>query len=257
MFKMKFKELMKHLILFLILSSIIFPIKAQERKSISEMTPEDYINLQLPPLDILYENALQAPSIKIQENQKKLQERLLKKEKKNWLGFFSARAGYAYGKTDNYGTLSDINTPIFTQYTGVAQHYYNVGANINIPFDDLFDLRGKTRRQRLAVEKAELEKQQAILELKKLISSLYVDILSQISALKTAAEATALARADYLVAEKDFQNGVTTSSSAMMAAKKVQIDMAIIYENIRSRVSSEIYELELISNTPIISIPEN
>ena len=248
----------KILRVFLITFSIaiyLTPLKAQEQqeeKDITTMTSNDYINLKLPPLSVLYENAKGTPSIEFLAKQKQLQEKLLSKEKRRWLEFFSARAGYAYGKTDNYGSLSDPSTPIFYQYTGVAQHYYNAGANINIPFESLFDLGGKIKRQRIAVEAAELQKQDAFNQLKIQISQLYVEILSSISTLKVAAEAAALVQGEYQLAENNFRNGAVEAIT-LSEIKKRQVEATRIYEENLTKLNSNIFQLEILTNTPIIS----
>lgn len=230
-------------------------LKAQEQmedKDITTMTSNDYINLKLPPLSVLYENAQNTPSIEFLAKQKQLQEKLLSKEKRGWLQFFSARAGYAYGKTDNYGSLSDPETPIFYQYTGVAQHYYNAGANINIPFENLFDLKGKIKRQRIAVEAAELQKQEAFNQLKIQISQLYVEILSSISTLKIASEALALVQGEYQLAENSFRNG-TVEAYTLSEIKKRQVEANAKYEETRTKLNISLFQLEILTNTPIIS----
>lgn len=245
-------------ILFLItftfmLSSV--SLKAQEQmedKDITTMTSNDYINLKLPPLSVLYENAQNTPSIEFLAKQKQLQEKLLSKEKRGWLQFFSARAGYAYGKTDNYGSLSDTETLMFYQYTGVAQHYYNAGANINIPFENLFDLKGKIKRQRIAVEAAELQKQEAYNQLKIQISQLYVEILSSISTLKIASQALALVQGEYQLAENSFRNG-TVEAYTLSEIKKRQVEANAKYEETRTKLNISLFQLEILTNTPIIS----
>ena len=245
-------------ILFLITFSFMLSsvsLKAQEQmedKDITTMTSNDYINLKLPPLSVLYENAQNTPSIEFLAKQKQLQEKLLSKEKRGWLQFFSARAGYAYGKTDNYGSLSDPETPIFYQYTGVAQHYYNAGANINIPFENLFDLKGKIKRQRIAVEAAELQKQEAFNQLKIQISQLYVEILSSISTLKIASEALALVQGEYQLAENSFRNG-TVEAYTLSEIKKRQVEANAKYEETRTKLNISLFQLEILTNTPIIS----
>lgn len=245
-------------VLFLITFSFAFPylpLRAQEQtedKDIATMTSNDYINLKLPPLSVLYENAKNTPSIEFLAKQKQLQEKLLSKEKRGWLQFFSARAGYAYGKTDNYGSLSDPETPIFYQYTGVAQHYYNAGANINIPFESLFDLGGKIKRQKIAVESAELQKQEAYNQLKIQISQLYVEILSSISTLKITAEALALVQGEYQLAENSFRKG-SIEAYALSEIKKRQVEANAKYEETRTKLNISLFHLEILTNTPIIS----
>lgn len=259
MFKLVQMKMMKKILgIFLVTFLIVvhpISLKAQEQqeeKDITTMSSDDYINLKLPPLSILYENAKNTPSIEFLAKQKQLQEKLLSKEKRGWLQFFSAKAGYAYGKTDNYGSLSDPSTPIFYQYTGVAQHYYNAGANINIPFESLFDLGGKIKRQKIAVESAELQKQEAFNQLKIQISQLYVEILSSISTLKLSAEAVALTQGEYQLAENSFRNG-SVEAYTLSEIKKRQVEANTQYEEIRTKLNIAIFQLEILANTPIIS----
>lgn len=237
---------------FILLSSLVYSQNDQDATDINSF---DYSHLQLPPLETLYENAKQTPTIEILENQKKIEERLLKKEKRQWLTFFSAKAGYAFGKTDNYGSISDVQTPIFYQYTGINQHYYNVGGNINVPLESLFDLKGKIKRQKLAIEGVELEKEKAFQELKKEISTLYVNILSYINSLKIAGEAVSLAQASYALKEKEFQTGAGNASE-LLSIKRQQMELNETYQITRAKLSSSILTLEIISNTPILSTAE-
>lgn len=259
MFKFELMKVMKKILgVFLIIFSILAcstslsAQEQQEEKDITIMTLNDYISLKLPPLSVLYENAKGAPSIQFLAKQKQLQEKLLSKEKRAWLQFFSAKAGYAYGKTDNYGSLSDVSTPIFYQYTGVAQHYYNAGANINIPFEELLDLGGKIKRQKIAVEAAELQKQDAFNQLKMQIAQLYVEILSSISTLKVATEAVSLVQGEYQLAENSFRNG-TVKAQTLTEIKKRQVDLNKLYEEIRTKLNTSLFQLEILTNTPIIS----
>ena len=125
----------------------------------SELADIDYATFQLPPLGQLFENARTNPSIQLLEKERQIQAELLKKEKKGFLEFFSARGSYTYGIMDNYGSGGDVMTPIYYQYVGSKQHYWNVGGSISIPFAQAFDLGGRVKRQKLIVEKAEKEKE--------------------------------------------------------------------------------------------------
>ena len=153
------------------LMAFSFTMNAQQTEiQMVNSTPEDsvtinlnvdFATLQLPPLSVLYANATSNPTVKMMEKERQLQKKLLSKEKRSWLSFFSARAGYSHGVTDNFGTITDVTTPIFYQYTGVEQDYWNVGGNVNIPLETLFDLGGKVKRQRIVAERAEYAKEQA------------------------------------------------------------------------------------------------
>ena len=119
----------------------------------------DYAKIKLPPLSVLYE-------------------KLLSKEKRNWLGFIHAGGSASYGIADNVASNTDVNTPLIYRYVGTEQTSWNVGGGISIPFEKLFDLRGGIKRQRIQVDIAELRKQEAYETLKIQIAHLYVQILS-------------------------------------------------------------------------------
>lgn len=227
-----------------------------ESDSITINLDVDFATLKLPPLSVLYANARSNPSVKILEKEKQLQKKLLAKEKKQWLSFFSARAGYTHGVTDNYGTMTDPLTPIFTQYTGVEQDYWNVGGNVNINFETLFDLRGSVKRQKLEVEKAELIKEQTYEQVKQQIAHLYVGILSNIETLKRSAEHLALYKGASATAEQEFRNRRTDIAS-VAEIKKREFEANSSFEGLRASINEQLLILEIISHTPILTIQHN
>ncbi len=206
--------------------------------------------LELPPLSVLYSNAAKNPSVAILEKEKQLQKRLLSKEKKNWLSFFSARASIAHGVTDNYGTQTDQLTPIFYQYTGIEQTYWNVGGNVNIPIESLLDISGKVKRQKIAVEKAELAKEQAYDLLKQQIATLYVSIQSNIEILKRSSEYMALYKGASATAEQEYRNRRTTLTE-VAETKKKEYEAHVGFENMRATIQEQLLVLEIISKTEL------
>ncbi|MEG1839463.1 MAG: TolC family protein, partial [Bacteroidaceae bacterium] len=208
--------------------------------------------LKLPPLDVLYVNAEKVPVIEIAAKQRLLAERLLKKEKKGWLNFISIRGGYAYGKTDNYGSRTDVTTPLFYQYTGMSQHYYNVGGNISIPLETLFDLGGKVKRQKIEVEIAEANRLKELDMLKQEIAKTYIQILANIAILKIAAESVTLSKGEYKILEEKF-SGRRIPIEDLALSKKKEMETVTTYEQIKAQVNIGLLNLEILSNTPIIS----
>lgn len=212
----------------------------------------DFATLQLPPLSVLYANATSNPTVKMMEKERQLQKKLLSKEKRSWLSFFSARAGYSHGVTDNFGTITDVTTPIFYQYTGVEQDYWNVGGNVNIPLETLFDLGGKVKRQRIIAEKAEYAKEQAYDQVKQEIAHLYVSILSNIESLKRSAEHLALYRGASAIAEQDYRNRRGTILE-LAEIKRREFEANKSYEELRAAINEQLLVLEIISHTPILT----
>ena len=212
----------------------------------------DFATLKLPPLSVLYANATSNPTIKMMEKEKQLQKKLLAKEKRGWLSFFTARAGYTHGVTDNYGTITDVTTPIFYQYSGVEQDYWNVGGNVNIPLETLFDLGGKVKRQRIIAERAEYAKEQAYDQVKQQIAHLYVNILSNIETLKRSAEHLAIYKGATAMAEQDYRNRRGTIAD-LAELKRREFEANSSYENLRASINEQLLVLEIISHTPILT----
>lgn len=227
-------------------------VDSNQEDSITINLNIDFATLQLPPLSVLYANATSNPTVKMMEKERQLQKKLLSKEKRSWLSFFSARAGYSHGVTDNFGTITDVTTPIFYQYTGVEQDYWNVGGNVNIPLETLFDLGGKVKRQRIIAEKAEYAKEQAYDQVKQEIAHLYVSILSNIESLKRSAEHLALYRGASAIAEQDYRNRRGTILE-LAEIKRREFEANKSYEELRAAINEQLLVLEIISHTPILT----
>lgn len=229
----------------------VLPSQAQE-SNIGDMTPEDYAHLKLPPLDVLFENAKNNPTIQINEVKKESETGLLKKEKRSWLKYISARASYGYGIQAYTSGYSDSATPLYYQYNNNAMSNYNIGGAISVPLDDLFDLKQRNNQQRLKIKEADLQKEQSMDGLKQQIIELYTSILSNISVLKLKAEYMTFANAQYQVGESDFLNG-KGDAGTLSNQKQIQITAASDYESTRATLNSSLLKLEMLARTPIIN----
>lgn len=243
------KKLLSVLVFFSI--CIANPLQAQE-SDISDMTPEDYASLRLPPLDSLFENAKKNPIIQIQEAKKEEEVGILKKEKKSWLKYINVGGGYHYGIQANTSGYSDSATPIYYQFNENAMSYYNIGGSVSIPLEDLFDRKRKANQQRLKVKEADLLKDQTMDELKQQIIETYSSVLSNIAILKLKAEYLAFAKAQYQVGENDFLNG-KGDAKTLSEQKQIQITAASDYELSRASLNSSLLKLEVLTRTPIIN----
>ena len=131
----------------LLLFSAASLVYAQETSDYSKLTTEDYTNISLPPLDLLFENAKGGPVYELATIEEQIERKLLTKEKKAVLGFINVRGSYQWGKFGSDYTFTDVSTPILYNYSTSKQKTYTVGAAVNIPLDDLFDLAPRVRRQ--------------------------------------------------------------------------------------------------------------
>ena len=123
--------------------------KAQTRDSIlnaerflpKTLTTNEFINYQLPPLDSLFECAKSNPRLKAIEACIEAARNDLNVAKRDWWQYFSVRAGYTYGILGTYTDQETQYTPLTTVYSGATQNSWSIGANISIPFNQLFSHR--------------------------------------------------------------------------------------------------------------------
>lgn len=212
----------------------------------------NFAEVKLPTLGELFANARTNPSVEMMAREEALQRELVKKEKRSLLEYFSVHANYTYGIMDNYGSNSTVTSPIYYQYMGSKQNYWNIGANFRMPLDEGFDYRGRIRRQRLIADRARMQKEQAFEELKQKIVQLYVRITNNIIALKTAGENTAAYKAAGMLTNQEFKMGDVTVRE--LAETKRWENVAVgDYQRLQQEIEQDILILEIITNTPIIT----
>ena len=212
----------------------------------------NYSEFKLPPLSILFENAQSNPSVERLATEEAIQRELVKKEILSPLKYVTGHANYTYGIMDNYGSNSTVTTPIYYQYMGSKQTFWNFGASVNIPLDDAFDYFGRIRRQKLTANKARQEKEMAYNELKQQIATLYVRITNNIVALKTAGENAAAYKGAGQLTNEEFKMG-EVSVRALAETKRWENEAIATYQELQSRITTDILMLEILTHTPIIT----
>ena len=112
-----------------------------------QLSPDDYIGLQLPPLHQLLENARNTPQVEYYNKAVEIQERELKNVRRNWQHYFKINANYNYGSSDIYNqNYQDNSNQIWTTTTtGREQSWWNVGASFSLPIDEIFNRRNKIK----------------------------------------------------------------------------------------------------------------
>lgn len=235
----------------LLLCTVPSLMKAQEANDYSRPEQADYTKITLPPLDSLFENAKGGPTYKLAQVKEQIERKLLAKEKRAFLGFFSLRGSYQYGMFGNEGTYTDVAIAPYLTYTTQAQRGYTVGAGVNIPIDGLFDLKARVNRQKLAIKSAALEKEIKYEEMKREIIEMYTTAISQLSVLKLRAEALELATLQYEIAEKNFSNS-TIDTGDLSVEKQRQSTAMEAYEKSKFELTKSLMMLEVITRTPIL-----
>lgn len=238
-------------LLFFLFFSVAQTTRGQELSDFTQLEPEDFTQLSLPSLDLLFENAKGAPSYELAQVQEQIQRKLLAKEKRAFLGFFSLRGSYQYGMFGNESTFTDVATVPYLSYSTAAQNGYTVGAGLSIPLDGLFDLNARVKRQKLNVRSAELQKEIKFEEVKKEIVQLYATATAQLNVLRLRSESLILSSVQYDIAEKDFTNG-KIDSGTLSVEKERQAIAQERFENSKFELTKSLMILEIITRTPIL-----
>ena len=222
----------------------------------SEESSLNFSSFHLPPLSVLFENAKQNPQILSMEKSEQLAKAEVAKQKRHIFSYIRAHASYSYGKTDVYGQMTNNQTgtmmPIFESKNGTEQSYWNVGVNLNIPLEDIFDWAPSIKRKRLEAEKARLDKDIKFEELKLQISTLYAKITNTLVTLKTASEGAAAYQGAGALNQEDFHQG-NMSIEDYAWTKLHELDVVKQYQLLQTEIMTDIITLEIISRTPIIT----
>ena len=204
-----------------------------------QLSPDDYIGLQLPPLHQLLENARNTPQVEYYNKAVEIQERELKNVRRNWQHYFKINANYNYGSTTT---------------TGREQSWWNVGASFSLPIDEIFNRRNKIKQQKRRIEQVELDTERWLEEQRIKVIQQYTLAVQQLSVLRSAVEAMVTAQAQYRLSEADFING---KLDAQTLSRQKNIENVAIreYEEVRRSLNNALLTLEVLTRTPIISKP--
>lgn len=213
-----------------------------------------FSSFKLPPLAVLFENAKANPTILDLAKAEEIAKAEVVKQKKHILSYVYGRASYSYGKSDTWSNGSDTYNPLlpYMQFQGNEQSYWNVGVNLNVPLEDVFDLGASVKRKRLLVEQAQLKKDIAYDQLKLQIATLYVQITNNLTALKTAGEVAAIYQGAGALNERQFHHDNMEIEDFAYTGQREQgsVDR---YQALLTQITIDIITLEILTHTPIIT----
>ncbi len=218
----------------------------------SENATINFSTFHLPPLGVLYENAKQNPKILSLAKAQEIAQAEVAKQKRHIFSYVYGHASYSYGKTDLWGQGSTSYNTILQQYQGSEQSYWNVGVNLNIPLEDILDLKAAVKRKRLLVDQARIEKDIAFDDLKKQIATLYINITNNLVALKTSSEAAAIYQGAGALNQEDFHQGNMTIED-FAYTKLHEIGVVQGYQQLQTQITTDIITPELLTHTPILT----
>lgn len=212
----------------------------------------NFSEFHLPPLAVLFENAKSTPQIMTLEKARQLAQAEVAKQKRHIFSYITGRASYSYGKTDMWGNNSTTASPMVYQFQGHEQSYWNVGANLAVPLDDILDLSAAVKRKKLEADQAVLAKDMAYDQLKLQIATLFVKITNNLVVLKTLGESAAAHQGAGALNREDFENG-NMSIETYAHTKMYESGQVSSYQALQTEITTDILTLEIITHTPIIT----
>ena len=218
----------------------------------SENATINFSSFHLPPLSVLFENAKQNPQILSLAKAQEIAQAEVAKQKRHIFSYVHGHASYSYGKTDMWGQGSTSYNLVLQQFQGGEQSYWNVGVNLNVPLEDIFDLSAAVKRKKLLVDQARIQKDLAFDQLKREITTLYIKITNNLVALKTSSEAAAIYQGAGALNQEDFHQG-NMSIEAFAQTKMREIGVVQGYQSLQTEITTDIITLEILTHTPILT----
>lgn len=212
----------------------------------------NFSNFHLPPLAVLFENAKATPTIELEIKKEESARAEVAKQKLHIFSYLSAHASYSYGMMDNYGNSSTTLNPVIYQYQGSTQSYWNIGVGLNLPLEDILDLKASIKRKRLEAEQAGLQKDAAFDQLKLQIATLYVKITNDLVTLKSASENAAANQGAGVLTLDEFHRG-DMGIKEFAETKQNEQGAVSLYQELQTQITTNIIQLEILTHTPIIT----
>ena len=212
----------------------------------------NFSEFHLPPLAVLFENAKSTPQIMTLEKARQLAQAEVAKQKRHIFSYITGRASYSYGKTDMWGNNSTTASPMVYQFQGSEQSYWNVGASLAIPVEDILDLSAAVKRKKLEADRAVLAKDIAYDQLKLQIATLFVKITNDLVTLKTIGEGAAAYQGAGALNREDFENGNMDIEDYAFTKQRESAQVQS-YQGLQTSITTDIITLEILTHTPIIT----
>ncbi|MDX9798166.1 MAG: TolC family protein [Bacteroidales bacterium] len=208
--------------------------------------------LQMPPLEKLFEGARKSSMVEFFGHRMEGQELALKTERRRWLSYFSVYGSYQYGVMgiNSYSNIG-ADMPIIYEYSAGSQLWYNVGASVRIPLDQLFDRRNKIRTQQLKIAETVKEQEMWYDEQKTEIIKLYYEAQKMLNTLKFLVENYQHAATQYDIMQQEYLIG-NINMQGLATSKSMHVQAFIQLEEAKSLLKIVISQLEILSNTKIL-----
>ncbi len=168
----------------------------------------DNIADKLPPLEILIDSAVKhAPSVRIIDAEISIMRYNLKDAKIDWTKNFAIQGQFTTGNTYQFYTNQSVGNNPSEFATDSYEYYYNFGAFVRIPINELLNHKSKINIAKREIEKNLLFKEEKAMSIRKEVIMVYQDLLMRQELLKIRNEAQLTSRMQVQLAEIEFTNG--------------------------------------------------
>lgn len=212
----------------------------------------NFSEFHLPPLAILFENAKANPQILTLEKARQIAQAEVAKQKRHIFSYLKAHASYSYGIGDSWGTSENAYSPMLTQYQGTKNNYWNIGASLSLPLEDILDLTAAVKRKKFEVDQAVIAKDAAFDQLKLQIATLFIRITNNLVALKSLGEAAAAYQGAGALNREEFEDG-NMDIEDYAGVKMYEASQVSSYQSLQTAITTDILTLEILTHTPIIT----
>lgn len=222
---------------------------------LSKMTVEDYMHIELPSLETMYDNvSLFSESAKAFEFESKFFAHEIKTERRKPLEWIKLFATYSFGNMDLASiALQEASYQVWTRAnTSQRNAYFNVGATISLNLMEVVNYKNRIDQARDKALGEKYRRDAEVSLIKEHIIDLYCTIVSQINQLHNAFESMVLAKSQYYTTEMDFINN-SVGLTDLNNAKSTETNAIDQYELVKKQLNIALLQLEVISCTPIIS----
>ncbi len=232
------------LILYLIPSTLICQTIKTENDSLAA--------INLPPIEVLFEGAKKSASYKYYETRLDAEKKILRSERRRWLGYINMVGTYQYGVMGmNTYNNEGVGSPIIQQYSGSNQMWYNFGVSVRIPLDGVYDRKNRIHIQKDRINEAEYSKEQWFDSYKTKIIEYYSKAQEMLNTLGYCIQQATLSDAQYDVATKDYIVGQSTAQS-LNVAKSQQVQAQMQLARVKSELVNSLLQLELLTNVNLL-----
>lgn len=172
-------------------------------------------------------------------------------QRRDWWNWFRVNGSYSFGRYNILSNNSDEFTPMYQTSMASAQHNFNIGVSMSIPFGDITNRRLKLKRYRYDIEQLEYTQDEVMEERRLRVLEAYNNVTIQLATIGTKAETAALYNAQMKIHEYNFIHG--TMSIAALAIERARRSGAVTsYEQSRVELHNSIIQLEMLTNVKII-----